>query len=124
MRTGFAATRFGWTAFIVPVLFVYSPSLLLIGDPVSVVMAFVTAVFGVGLISCASVGYFLRPLAPAMRFAFAATGFAALIPADAFPGGTLLDIVGVIGGLVAIGFEYVAVNRLRATTIKASGTPS
>ncbi|MEJ2378287.1 MAG: TRAP transporter fused permease subunit, partial [Pseudolabrys sp.] len=25
MRTGFAATRFGWTAFIVPVLFVYSP---------------------------------------------------------------------------------------------------
>jgi TRAP transporter 4TM/12TM fusion protein len=124
MRTGFAATRFGWTAFIVPVLFVYSPSLLLIGDPVSVVMAFVTAVFGVGLISCASVGYFLRPLAPAMRFAFAATGFAALIPADAFPGGTLLDIVGVIGGLAAIGYEYVTVNRLRATTIKASGTPS
>jgi TRAP-type uncharacterized transport system fused permease subunit len=124
MRTGFAATRFGWTAFIVPVLFVYSPSLLLIGTPLSVIVASLTAVFGVGLISCASVGYFLRPLAPPMRLAFAATGLAALLPADAFPGGTLLDIAGVVGGLAALVYEYVAVNRLRATAVKASGTSS
>jgi TRAP transporter 4TM/12TM fusion protein len=121
MRTGFAATRFGWTAFIVPVLFVYSPSLLLIGDTVSVIIAFVTAVFGVGLISCASVGYFQRPLGLPMRLWFAATGLAALIPAEAFHGGTLLDIVGVIGGLAAIAYEYVSMSRLRATALKAGG---
>jgi TRAP transporter 4TM/12TM fusion protein len=121
MRTGLAATRFGWTAFIVPVLFVYSPSLLLIGDTMSVIIAFVTAVFGVGLISCASVGYFQRPLGLPMRLLFAAAGFAALIPAEAFSGGMLLDIIGVVGGLAAIAYEYVAVSRLHATAAAKPG---
>jgi TRAP transporter 4TM/12TM fusion protein len=123
MRTGFAATRFGWTAFIVPVLFVYSPSLLLIGDPVSVVIAFVTAMFGVWLISCGAVGYFMRPLSNFGRLAIAAFGLAALIPAEAFRGGVLLDIVGVAGGIVVIVYEYVAVTRLRALAApKPDGT--
>jgi TRAP transporter 4TM/12TM fusion protein len=123
MRTGFSATRFGWTAYIVPVLFVYSPSLLLIGDPVSVVVAFVTAVIGVWLISCATVGYFMRPLALVGRLLFAATGLAALIPAGALPGGYLLDIVGVVGGAAVVFYEYAAVTRLRALAApKAGGT--
>jgi TRAP-type uncharacterized transport system fused permease subunit len=37
MRTGFAATRFGWSAFVVPFLFVFSPSLLLEGDILTLV---------------------------------------------------------------------------------------
>jgi len=114
MRTGFAATRFGWTAFIVPVLFVYSPSLLLIGDTVEVAVAFCTAVFGVGLVSCATVGFFMRPLGPSGRLLFAAAGIAALIPANAFPGGVLLDVVGVVGGIALILFEYLTVRRARA----------
>ena len=53
MRTGFAATRFGWTAFIVPVLFVYSPSLLLIGAPVAIAVAVVDrGVRGVADVVC------------------------------------------------------------------------
>ncbi len=123
MRTGFAATRFGWTAFIVPVLFVYSPSLLLIGSPASILVNFVTAIFGVGLISCASVGYFLRPLGVRMRLLFAAVGLASLIPADAFAGGVVLDIVGVVGGVAVVFYEYAAVTRLRAVAApKAGGT--
>ncbi len=114
MRTGFAATRFGWTAFIVPVLFVYSPTLLLIGPPVAISIAVVTAVLGVWLMSCATVGYFMRPLNWPMRLAFGATGLAALIPAGAMPGGYLLDIVGVVGGAAVVFFEYTAVSRRRA----------
>jgi len=113
MRTGFTATRFGWTAFIVPVLFVYSPSLLLIGDPVEVAVAFCTAVFGVSLVSCASVGFFMRPLGIPGRLLFAAAGIAALIPANAFPGGVLLDIIGVVAGMALIAYEYVTVTRAR-----------
>ncbi len=119
MRTGLAATRFGWTAFIVPVLFVYSPSLLLIGSTVSVVIAFVTAVFGVWLISCASVGYFGRPLGVPARLLFVATGLASLIPADAFPGGALLDIAGVIGGIAVMAYEFLAASRLRAAAARS-----
>jgi TRAP transporter 4TM/12TM fusion protein len=121
MRTGFAATRFGWTAFIVPVLFVYSPSLLLIGDPVSVVVAVLTAMFGVWLVSCGTVGYFMRPLSPLGRLAFAAVGLAALVPAEAFRGGVLLDIVGVAGGIAVMLYEYVAVTRLRALAAPKTG---
>jgi TRAP transporter 4TM/12TM fusion protein len=120
MRTGFAATRFGWTAFIVPVLFVYSPTLLLIGDPVSILIAFVTAVFGVWLISIAAVGYFMRPLGLLARLLFAVAGMASLIPAGAF-GGVLLDAAGVIGGIALIAYEYVAVTRLRAVAVAKPG---
>jgi TRAP transporter 4TM/12TM fusion protein len=123
MRTGFAATRFGWTAFIVPVLFVYSPSLLLIGEPVEITIAVCTAVFGVWLISCASVGYFMRAITPPGRLLFAAAGLAALVPAGAFPGGTILDIIGVCAGIAIMAYEYIAVSRLRtAATIKPDGT--
>jgi len=123
MRTGFAATRFGWTAFIVPVLFVYSPSLLLIGKPPEVVIAVCTAIFGVWLISCATVGYFMRALSAVGRILFAAAGLAALVPADALPGGVVIDIIGVVGGIVLIAYEYLAVTRLRAAASpKADGT--
>jgi TRAP-type uncharacterized transport system fused permease subunit len=119
MRTGFAATRFGWTAFIVPVLFVYSPSLLLIGDPATVTLAFITATFGVWLISCATIGYFQRALGGPARLLFAAAGLASLIPANAFPGGVWLDLAGVIVGIAAMSYEYVTVSRARAV---AGGT--
>ena len=44
MRTGFTAMRFGWTAYIVPFLFIFSPSLLL-QDPsvVNTAIAIITA---------------------------------------------------------------------------------
>jgi TRAP transporter 4TM/12TM fusion protein len=122
MRTGLAAVRFGWTAFIVPVLFVYSPSLLLIGDPTQIVVAVATAMFGVWLMSSAAVGYFMRPLKLPMRLLFAATGLAALIPAGAIPEfGVLLDIVGVVGGIAAVSYEYTAVTRLRALAAPKTG---
>ena len=123
MRTGFTATRFGWTAFIVPVLFVYSPSLLLIGDTLTIAVAFCTAVFGVGLVCCATVGYFLRPLGVIGRLLFAAAGIGALIPANAFHGGELLDIAGVIAGVVLVAYEYVTVTRARAVAADELARP-
>jgi TRAP-type uncharacterized transport system fused permease subunit len=115
MRTGFAATRFGWTAFIVPILFVYSPSLLLIGQPLTIAVAVATAVFGVWLISCAAVGYFMRTFSLPIRLLFGASGFAALIPANAIPQfGVLIDIVGVVAGIAVVLYEYLAVTRQRA----------
>jgi TRAP transporter 4TM/12TM fusion protein len=116
MRTGFAACRFGWPAFIVPVLFVFSPTLLLIGDATSVVLAFITAVMGVWLISIGMVGHFQRPLTPAMRVLFFAFGISALIPADML-GGVVLDTIGVAGGAVLIGYEYWLGRQRRAVVM-------
>jgi TRAP-type uncharacterized transport system fused permease subunit len=121
MRTGFAATRFGWTAFIVPVLFVYSPTLLLKGDPTAVAVAVCTALAGVWLVSCAAVGYCMHPLGPLGRTLFAAAGLAALIPADAVPGGMLLDMLGILAGAGLLIGEYITVTRARARMITGPG---
>jgi TRAP transporter 4TM/12TM fusion protein len=121
MRTGLAATRFGWTAFIVPVLFVYSPSLLLIGQPLTIAVAVVTAGFGVWLISAAAVGYFMRPLVLPMRLLFGLAGLAALIPAGAIPHGVLVDIAGVVVGIGVVFYEYLGVTRQRALAAPKAG---
>jgi TRAP transporter 4TM/12TM fusion protein len=114
MRTGWAAVGFGWTAFVVPVLFVLSPQLLLIGEPWDVALAVVTAVVGVWLVAIAITGYFLRPLSPGWRLAFAVAGLLALIPAGAFPGAVYTDIAGVLAGIGLIGREIRIQRRARA----------
>jgi TRAP-type uncharacterized transport system fused permease subunit len=105
MATGWAAMRFGWSAYVIPVLFVFSPTLLLIGDPAHVALAVVTAVVGVWLVSAALAGHFAGRLSPLMRALFAAAGLMALVPAGAFPGAIVTDIAGVLLGLALIAME-------------------
>jgi TRAP-type uncharacterized transport system fused permease subunit len=115
MRTGFEAMRFGWTAYVVPVLFVASPTLILIGPVQDIALAIATAVMGVWLVSIAIAGHFMRPLSMPMRLLFAAAGMLALIPAGAFPGAVVTDIAGgTLGGLL-IAREYFATRRPRKT---------
>ena len=112
MRTGWEACRFGWSAFVVPFLFVLSPTLLLIGPADAVALAIVTAVLGIWLVSIALIGFFMRPLSAMMRGLFAVSGLLALIPAGAFPGAVVTDIAGAALGAVLIAREIWLV-RLR-----------
>ena len=41
MKTGLAGVRFGWSAYIVPFLFVMSPNLLMQGNPFDIALAFI-----------------------------------------------------------------------------------
>jgi len=95
MRTGYAAARFGWSAFVVPFLFVFSPSLLLDGTPLELAHDVTTAVVGVWLISASIVGYLFLRLATWRRWALAAGGLLILLPASAFAGAWWSDVFGV-----------------------------
>jgi TRAP-type uncharacterized transport system fused permease subunit len=107
MGTGYVATRFGWSAFVVPILFIFSPSLLLDGTVLELAHDISTAIFGVWLVSIGMVGYFRRLLAAAMRFVFAAAGLLLLIPATMFAGAGWTDLAGLaIGGLI-VGREFM-----------------
>lgn len=119
MRTGFAAMRFGWTAFIVPFLFVASPSLILIGTPFSIAQAVATAFLGVWFTSIGIAGHFVRPIGWPQRLLFGACGILALIPAGAFRGGVFTDIAGVGIGAVLIGYELAHRPR-RSNPVPAS----
>jgi TRAP transporter 4TM/12TM fusion protein len=111
MRTGYSAMRFGWTAFVVPFLFVASPSLILIGRPFAVVEAVVTAFLGVWLASIGFAGYFVRAIGWPQRLLFIASGILALIPAGAFHGGVSTDIAGAGIGVILLGYELTRRRR-------------
>lgn len=113
MRTGFAAVRFGWMAYVIPFLFVASPNLLMQGAPLSIGLTFATVLTGVWLVSVSVVGYFKRPLAPAMRMGFAVAGLLLLFPSGALPGALTADLVGFVLAVLLVSRETFAVQRLR-----------
>lgn len=98
MATALESMRFGWTAYIIPFLFVFSPALLLIGDPVEIIFAVLTAIAGVYAISAAFVGWLRGAAGPLRRFLTGLSGIGLLLP----PG---------IGGDMTIwvnGFSFIA----------------
>ncbi|APZ50542.1 TRAP transporter permease [Salipiger abyssi] len=80
MATAWESMRFGWTAYIVPFLFVFSPALLLIGEPMEIALAVVTAVLGVYAISAAFVGWLHGPTGALRRVLTGLAGVALLLP--------------------------------------------
>jgi TRAP transporter 4TM/12TM fusion protein len=107
MRTGFEAVRFGWIAYVIPFLFVFSPTLIMIGDGSAITFAAVTAVGGVWFNSVAVVGYFLRPMKPVERIAFCVAGLLMLIPAGLFENAIYTDFVGMAFGIALLGRELL-----------------
>ncbi|MFC1869550.1 TRAP transporter large permease subunit [Thermodesulfobacteriota bacterium] len=105
MRTGYAAMRFGWLAFIIPFMFVFSPTLLMHGSPLLIIADTATALGGTCLVSMAIIGYFVRPLGLLHRLIFAATGLALVTPVNAFQYGMLVNLIGFIAGIIVVGYE-------------------
>jgi len=114
MVTGFVSMRFGWTAYVVPFLFVVSPSLLLLGDDnVQVAIDAGTALIGVYLISVAAIGYFSRRLNWASRILLIIAGTAAMIPDHAFGLGSIADISGSAAGFLFLGWLTTSAKKAR-----------
>jgi TRAP transporter 4TM/12TM fusion protein len=80
VRTGWEGMRLCAIAYVVPFLFVFSPSLLLIGHWWEVALSILTAIIGAILLGVGVVGYLFRPVGVIKRILFllAATGL--LIP--------------------------------------------
>jgi TRAP transporter 4TM/12TM fusion protein len=102
MATGWAAMRFGWVAYVIPILFGFSPTLIMVGTPQSIGLAIVTAGLGVWLISAALAGFFSGPLSGVSRILFTGAGLLALIPSDAFAGAIYSDVMGIALGIALV----------------------
>jgi TRAP transporter 4TM/12TM fusion protein len=113
MATGWTCMRFGWTAYVVPFLFVFSPSLLLQGSGFELVRDVTTAIIGVWLLSVGMIGYFTRHLNWVGRIAFLVTGALLLMPTKLLPG-FYTDWIGFFLGLALVVYEVMAARRLRA----------
>lgn len=99
MTTAVEAVRIGWTAYIVPMIFVGSPALLLAAPSwMDSAFATVTAALGICLVTAGVTGWFRANLNPLMRIMAIITGMALFIPHTVFSWAIALDIV---AGLVA-----------------------
>jgi TRAP transporter 4TM/12TM fusion protein len=105
-QTGWTAMRIGWSAYIIPFLFVFSPSLLMQGDALTIAFAVVTASLGVWVGTIGVVGFFSAPIPPLLRVLFILAGVLLLIPADAFRGAVFTDIIGLALGAVLLTREF------------------
>ena len=117
METGWISMRLGWVAYVIPFLFVFTPTLLLYGKPLPIVLNVTTAAIGVYFISVAAIGYFGRRLGPAMRAALLAAGIAAIFP------DTLLELGGVVDGAGAL-IGVALLVYLRTTGARAAPVPA
>lgn len=104
METALESMRFGWTAYIIPFLFVFSPSLLLIGSPGEIILSVSTAILGVYAISAAFVGWLHGPARPLRRVLTGLAGVALLLP-PGLGGPYTLWVNGL--GLIALGVLWI-----------------
>ena len=94
-------------------MFVMSPSLIMQGQPLDVLIAAVTAFIGVWFATAGVLGYFFRPMGFVMRAVYLAAGLALMIPSQAFPSAVYFEAIGfVIAAIVTFG-EYFATRQLK-----------
>jgi TRAP-type uncharacterized transport system fused permease subunit len=109
MRTGFESMKMGWVAYIIPFLFVLSPTLILRGDWGPIILDVATAGIGVYIVSIAVVGYFLKRLNIVLRVVLAIAGLTAMVPDTVFGHGGFISIGGVLVSSLILAWEYYTV---------------
>ena len=114
METALTSVRIGWTALVVPVIFVTSPALIMQGGAVEIVLAVLSAGAGVWAGTVAFMGYFNRPTGIPLRIAFLLSAVALLIPSNAFAGAGWVEIAGAILAVVLVATQTVGRRHVAA----------
>jgi TRAP transporter 4TM/12TM fusion protein len=106
IKTGVTATRLAVTAFIIPYIFVYNPSMLFIDTtPWQVVLMVITSCIGMFGLAVGLEGYLLRHINPLERLAAIAGGLLLIKP------GLFTDLMGL--GLIGVVLVVQIIGRKR-----------
>ena len=98
MKTGLTAVRLGLAAFIVPYMFVYGETLLLVGSTPDIILSVITSIIGIIGLACAAEGWLLRHAYWYERVVLAIGSILMVIP------GFTTDIIGIV--LLALVFVF------------------
>jgi TRAP transporter 4TM/12TM fusion protein len=110
-RTGFASLKLALAGFIVPYIFVYSPSLMLINTtPVQAVVVTVTAIVGIIGLAAAVEGYLVKDLNMVFRIILVASSLLLIKP------GIQTDIIGFIVLAVIFAIQFGSMKKLSKKT--------
>jgi TRAP transporter 4TM/12TM fusion protein len=103
--TGWIACLVGWSTFLLPFLFVLTPSLLMDGSALEIVLNLARVLLGIYLGTAAVVGFALSPLARPARMLYAALALAVVLPPEAFTGAIWINAAGVVAAAVMLGYS-------------------
>jgi TRAP transporter 4TM/12TM fusion protein len=118
--TGWMACVVGWSTFILPLLFVLTPSLLMDGSWTEIVLNFSRVTFGIWLGTIAAVGFSFARLNPVGRAIYAAISLAVVLPPETFPGAIWINVAGVTAAIVFLAIDWM---RGKKGTAKMPATP-
>jgi TRAP transporter 4TM/12TM fusion protein len=112
--TGWIACLVGWSTFILPFLFVLTPSLLMDGSVVAIVLNLSRVLFGLFLGTAAVVGFALAPLNVIGRAVYGAVSLPVVLPPESFTHADWVNAVGVALGVIVLAADYARLRSLRA----------
>jgi TRAP-type uncharacterized transport system fused permease subunit len=105
--TGWVACLVGWSTFLLPFLFVLTPSLLMDGPALAIVLNLARVLFGIFLGTAAVVGFALAPLGRGARVGYGALALAVVLPPEAFAGAVWINAAGVVLAVALLGYSHV-----------------
>jgi TRAP transporter 4TM/12TM fusion protein len=117
--TGWIACLVGWSTFILPFLFVLTPSLLMDGPSYLIVWNFVRILFALFLGTAGIVGFALTPLGTAMRFVYGLVSLPVALPPESFTGGYAINFIGIGAGIALLVVDHLRRKRIAATPAPA-----
>ncbi|MBI4589854.1 MAG: TRAP transporter fused permease subunit [Candidatus Rokubacteria bacterium] len=107
-KTGSSAVRIGLAAFIVPYMFVYGPELTLVGAPLAVAWAIVTATVGICALAVGIQGWLLG------RTSWAERALCLVAAPLLIKPGLMTDLLGFVAFGLVFGSQIVKKRRVRA----------
>ena len=105
--TGWIACLVGWSTFILPFLFVLTPSLLMDGPSYLIVWNFCRILFGLFVGTAGIVGFGLAPLRMFARLLYGAISVLIVLPGESFAGAYYVNAAGIAAGIAVLVLEHL-----------------
>lgn len=116
LGVGVQASRLGAASFILPILFIYEPGLLLVGDPLTIARVAITSALGLIAFSVSVTGYAFAPMPVWQRIGGAFVCFLAIVPE------LWSDLAGIVVGLIVFGSNFMSQTAAPRSASKAPET--
>ena len=116
---GLKAIKFAAAGFLIPFIFCFDQSLLLMGTPFNIAMAAITALIGVIVMGMAIAGWFIRDLHITCRLLLIPCSIAMLVSG---PTSLIPNAIGFVGTILVIGFNYMLRKKMIVTDIVRKST--
>ena len=108
MHTALLACKYGWPAFILPFIFVFSPALLLQGTTYEILLSTISTLFGVWACSVGINGFFRKNLNLFHKSIFVFAGVLLLMPFTDYSFNTfIIKFAGILLSITGIVISYI-----------------